>query len=180
MAVPSFSFRIRPRLISVLRRASDCSLFKSRLSSEGRIPGCALISERVFSRRPLGRLTFADLTDRVLCMIGFWLDAVLAARGLRFVTIGLLLDEGVASAAAPPFANGSTPVSRSSERLRRSANELIGDVVQIDSNDAGLRADGKYRVSGSLDERCAPSSGHRTQGIPRMRGDQKQLRGCDS
>src|SRR5262245_24427829 len=40
-----------PRLISVLRRPSDCSLFKRRLSSDGRIPGCARINESTFPSR---------------------------------------------------------------------------------------------------------------------------------
>src|SRR6202021_3076600 len=68
MAVPSFSFRITPCLISVFRRLSDCFFFKNRLISEGRIPGCALIKESVFSRS-LSWPCFTDVTDRVFSLL---------------------------------------------------------------------------------------------------------------
>jgi hypothetical protein len=65
MAAPSFSLRMSPRLIRVLRRLSDSTLFNNRLSSEGRIPGFARISERVISRG-LERFGLDDLNGLAL------------------------------------------------------------------------------------------------------------------
>jgi hypothetical protein len=89
IADPSFSFRISPCLISVFRRPSDCFLFKRRLSSLGRIPGCVLINESIFSRSPPWRPCFVDLTDGALCLIAlsarpslFWVLVVFASSHL--------------------------------------------------------------------------------------------------
>jgi hypothetical protein len=76
-------------LISVLRRPSDCSLFKSRLSSEGRIPGCALINESVFSKSPPGPPRFVDLT---VFGARAALIRALGRFGLRFIAVALLRD----------------------------------------------------------------------------------------
>src|SRR5215467_79412 len=83
-----------PRLISVSRRPSDCSRFRRRLISEGRIPGCALINESVFSRAPPWRPDFADLTDRVPRFTAFCARAalvpVLGRCRVRFIAVVLL------------------------------------------------------------------------------------------
>jgi hypothetical protein len=82
-----------PRLISVLRKPSVCSLFKNRLSSEGRIPGCILINESTLSRSSLWRPCFADLTDRALCLTNLCvaLVPVLDPCDLRFIAVVLLV-----------------------------------------------------------------------------------------
>jgi hypothetical protein len=57
--------------MSVLRSPSVSALFKSRLISEGRIPGRFLISARVFSRSLPWRTGFAVLTDPALLLVTF-------------------------------------------------------------------------------------------------------------
>src|ERR1700734_3304068 len=74
---------MRLRLISVLRKPSDCATFKSRLSSEGRIPGCALINASAFSVLPLERLSLVDLAKPV----------VLGRRCFRFIADNLFLGD---------------------------------------------------------------------------------------
>src|ERR1700691_876243 len=79
-----------PRLISVARRPSDCSRFKSRLISEERIPGFAPINESTFSIWLPGRPGFAAFTDRLLPFAGerrVVLIFVLGPCGFRFIAI---------------------------------------------------------------------------------------------
>jgi hypothetical protein len=61
-----------------------------------------------------------------------------------------------------------------------SGNELIGDVVQVITDDLRLRADRQNVIASPLDERCFPASGDGAERVPCMTRDKAELPGPDS
>src|SRR6185436_13058080 len=57
-----------------------------------------------------------------------------------------------------------------------SSDELIGDVVQVTAHYLRLRPDPKKIVADTLDQRCLPACGDGAQGVPRVAGDEAELR----
>src|SRR5271156_2788329 len=59
-------------------------------------------------------------------------------------------------------------------------DELIGDVVQIISDDPRLRTNAQYIVADPPDQRRIPAGRHGAERVPRMACDKTELRGFHS
>src|ERR1700704_4316838 len=67
-------------------------------------------------------------------------------------------------------------------RLARSlvsGDELIGNAIQVVTDDVRLRADSQDIVTDPLDQRCFPAGRHGAKRVPCMAGDKTELRGPD-
>ena len=60
-----------------------------------------------------------------------------------------------------------------------SGDELIGDVIQVITDDLRLRASLQNVVTGPLDQRGLPAGRHGAKRVPCVTGDKTELRGLN-